>query len=596
MFEGVIDVLVRTLRKYDEAEPAINLLKVLSGSPKIAEIISRTPDAVLLLVTFLGHENEILVVSVKAVLVNLPTSDENIVIMAEANLMKPLVTRLVEGGKESKILMARTLARLEHMPDSSRSLASTRETIKTLTNMTNSEDEEEVDSAILALRNLSTSPAVGVLIADCTGLEVLIRLLTSKRTSAMTKIGASCIVANVLVAVGNRWKPSEDRDADLDHFVETFFVLISSSSTPPAAQSHLLQGLIGLAEGKDTGHAVKEIMIRRNAFSVLIPYFKGKKPDARRNSLKLFTSLARKHGAEAWMAIKISAGTLQLLVELLKAEEVSEPEKVAAARIISHLPEDDPSLTGTLRSYNIVPVLVAYLSSSNQPIQEACVASLVRYTSPETLDLQKKLAEMGVIPLLVTLLDSRRTRVKMSAAQALTNFSRSTAGLVQPVAANKWYQCFKPPPESCKLHAGICSVEGTFCLLMAEAVYPLLNMVAEEDRKVAEAALEALYTLVDNDQWENGCHILNQANGISTILGNLPKCTPRAQDISINMCEKFFRISQYQNSFGPMAQMHIITIAQQAAPRTKDVAGRILRQLDLLQTQSHYWMNSTASK
>lgn len=98
MFEGVVDVLVRTLRKYDEAKPAINLLKVLSASPKIAELISRTPDAVLLLVTFLGHEIENLVVSVKAVLVNLPTTDEHIVIMAEANLMKPLVTRLVEGN------------------------------------------------------------------------------------------------------------------------------------------------------------------------------------------------------------------------------------------------------------------------------------------------------------------------------------------------------------------------------------------------------------------------------------------------------------------------------------------------------------------
>lgn len=106
VFEGVIDVLVRNLRKYDEAEPAINLLKILSGSPKIAEIISRTPDAVLLLVTFLGHENENLVVSVKAVLVNLPTSDENIVIMAEANLMKPLITRLVEGNYTSHSLLA----------------------------------------------------------------------------------------------------------------------------------------------------------------------------------------------------------------------------------------------------------------------------------------------------------------------------------------------------------------------------------------------------------------------------------------------------------------------------------------------------------
>ena len=68
--------------------------------------------------------------------------------------------------------MARTLARLEHMPDGSRSLASSRETIRTLTNMTNSEDEKEVDSAILALKNLSTSPTVGVLIANCAGLEV----------------------------------------------------------------------------------------------------------------------------------------------------------------------------------------------------------------------------------------------------------------------------------------------------------------------------------------------------------------------------------------------------------------------------------------
>lgn len=68
--------------------------------------------------------------------------------------------------------MARTLARLEHMPDSSRSLASSRDAIKTLINMANSEDEEEVDAAILALKNLSTAPTAGVVIADCIGLEV----------------------------------------------------------------------------------------------------------------------------------------------------------------------------------------------------------------------------------------------------------------------------------------------------------------------------------------------------------------------------------------------------------------------------------------
>ena len=70
-------------------------------------------------------------------------------------------------------MMARTLGRLKHMPDSSRSLASTRDTITTLINMTSSDDEEEVDAAVLALKNLSTVPSVGILIADCSGLEVL---------------------------------------------------------------------------------------------------------------------------------------------------------------------------------------------------------------------------------------------------------------------------------------------------------------------------------------------------------------------------------------------------------------------------------------
>lgn len=404
------------------------------------------------------------------------------------------------------------------------------------------------------------------------------------------------ITANVLVAVGNEWKPSADRDADLDHFIETIFVLISSSiTTPPAVQSHLLQGLLGLSDGKDTGHVVKQIMIQRNAFSILLPHFKGKTPEARRDSLKLFSSLARKHGAEAWSAVKITSGTLQLLVEMLKAEDSPEIEKLAAARILSHFPDDDRVLTGTLRAFNIVPLLVNYMTSGNQSMQDASLAALVRFTSPDSLDLQTQLAAMGVIPILVANLDSRRQRVKMSAAKALASFSKSTPRMVKPVAPNIWWQCCKPPLETCALHLGLCSIETTFCLIAADAIHPLLSNVAEDDAKVAEAALEALYTLVDNDQWEQGCHAIHQASGIPIILRNLTKCTPRGQEISINMCEKFFRLSQYQAGFGPMAQMHIITIAQNAAPRTKDVAGRILRQLDLLQTQSHYWVNSTNS-
>jgi hypothetical protein len=423
--------------------------------------------------------------------------------------------------------------------------------------------------------------------------QVLIRLVSTKQTSTnMAKVGASYIVANVLHAVGNEWPPSEDRDADIDNYIEPLFILVSTSTKPPtspAVQSHLLQGLLGLVEGKDTGRVVKGIMMRRNAFSILTSHFRDTRLETRRDALKLFSALSRKHGAEAWSAIKIHSGTLPLLVDMLKAEDkTSEPEKVAAARIIGHLPVEDLALTRTLRDLELVPLLVKYLASPSHAIQEAAMGALVRFTSPESPELQKQLAEMGVIPSCVNLLDSRKHRAKINAAMALANFGRSTPRLVRPVPPTACWQCFAPVPVLCKLHAGACSVESTFCLLAAEAVDPLVAIVAEPpsgpNRKSAEAALEALFALLENDQHcERGCYVIHQAGGISVILQNLPNCTPRAQEISIDMCERFFNIPQFLSSFGATAQMLIISVAQNAAiPRTRGVANRILRQLDLL--------------
>lgn len=68
--------------------------------------------------------------------------------------------------------MAKTLAHLAHMPDTSKRVASTRDSIFTLTNMMNSAKKEEVDSAIAAVKNLSDVTSVCSLIAECSGLEV----------------------------------------------------------------------------------------------------------------------------------------------------------------------------------------------------------------------------------------------------------------------------------------------------------------------------------------------------------------------------------------------------------------------------------------
>lgn len=69
--------------------------------------------------------------------------------------------------------MAKTLARLKHMPESSKILASSQDTITALTNMTKSRDADEVNAAIGALENLSKAPRVGTVISACSGLEVI---------------------------------------------------------------------------------------------------------------------------------------------------------------------------------------------------------------------------------------------------------------------------------------------------------------------------------------------------------------------------------------------------------------------------------------
>lgn len=96
--EGVIDRIVRSLaRQRDEAKEGILLLRVLSAKSKYADMISQAQGAVLLLVTLLSSEEGDVADNVKGILENLPTDDDHVIIMAEANLLTPLVARLVEG-------------------------------------------------------------------------------------------------------------------------------------------------------------------------------------------------------------------------------------------------------------------------------------------------------------------------------------------------------------------------------------------------------------------------------------------------------------------------------------------------------------------
>lgn len=431
-------------------------------------------------------------------------------------------------------------------------------------------------------------------------MQILVRMLTSTRASMKAKVEAATVIANLLGALGDDWPESEDRNADIESYANTFLSFMNPCMSYEV-QGHLLQGLVGLAKGTATGIVAKEKMKGAKAFGTLIPLLRGDVPrEVRYTAVQLFSCLSRGSGAQAWDALKQRQPEgLYLLVEMIKKLDSVERAAIPAMTILADLPRDVAQITSTLDQADLVPVLAKHLATKDAVIEEAAAGALRRFTSATNPELQRKLAQLDVIPKLVSILDTGRPLAKVIAAKALANFSTSTPGLVRPVESPKWFSCLSPTADRCKLHAGICTVKTTFCLLEADAITPLLAVLKEGELKPTEAALVALSTLVDDSSpkstWERGCDIIARADGIPLILKALSKAKPRAQEVAVNMCEKFFRLDKYRDKYGAAAQMHIITVAQKGSPNVRHVAGQILRQLDLLHSQSLYFGQSNTT-
>lgn len=417
-------------------------------------------------------------------------------------------------------------------------------------------------------------------------MQVLVRLLTS-RSSVDAKVFGANVIANMSVALGNDWPQDKDQNTEIGTL--SSIILSNLHCMPARVQVHLLHGLLQLAEAKETSEVAKLKMRALDAFAILIPLFKETTAEnVRLAALQLFASLSKGSGAEAWVALNEKPlETFPLLLQMIMHSGFARKQvAVPALTVLASLPKDNHDITSILVQANIIPALVKYLSS---PLTEGvAAAALCRFTSANNPDLQMKLAHLDVIEKFVNLLDTgSKTNTKVYAARALANFSTSTHKLVLPLQSPNsllWPSCCRPKPEVCEVHGGICTVKSTFCLLEADAIRPLLDVLKGGEPRSSEAALLALNTLVS---LENGCHAIDKAKGVQLIIGVLNKGRPKAQEMAVEMLEKFFTLQKYVDCYGTSAQMGIIHVHQHSANlNARRVAGKILHQLELLHTQS----------
>ncbi|XP_002987443.2 U-box domain-containing protein 43 [Selaginella moellendorffii] len=641
---GIVEQLVFSLtRQKEDLGEAVLVMKILSENPSTAELISHAQGAVVFLVTLLGCEDEDVNSNVTAILENVPSSDENVVIMAEANLMRPLANRLVEGSMESRILMANALAAM-HLPDSSKTSLATEDVLVSLLKMIESFRREENEAALGALQNLTSVPGIAETVLTLHGFRLMEHKLTSVKSVEEIKVGAARILADLSKIAGDAW--SDEDEATMNQLEIYIYEFLQFMGSPTAAgvQSHVLSTLLGLANGKNIGGFTRAKLCEHRALQTLLPLLKNpatstpgsaasKTPamvvEVRRHAMELFCLLSKESSQEASAAMREEPGIIAELVKNLSED----PERTSMLGIIASM-EGNGVVRSALDHHHqdgdkgLLHVVAALVMDASQDAAttEAAVGIVLKFAKLG-VETQKKLAEAGMIERLVQLLEPGRSMLtRRRAARCLAEFSSSSWSLSESRSKQKRrkqdescrsvvYLCLpwlapRGPSRCCRVHGGECTARHTFCLVEADAVVPLVALLkdavkadAADTAGGAAAALAALATLtgvLDEDTADGtseaypagtveGCHAIDKAKGLSAVIAAVSSGGRDAQRYALAIVERLFSHPDYCAQYGPSAQMHVIYAAQTADPKTRRAAGLILRRLELIHSQSNYF-------
>nr|XP_024393019.1 U-box domain-containing protein 43-like isoform X2 [Physcomitrium patens] len=600
---GAIKLVVKSLaRDLGEGRQAVALLRELSKDPEICEKIGKVQGCILLLVTMLNAENPHAVTDAKELLNDLANNDQNVVQMGEANYFGPLTQRLNEGPDMAKILMANALSRMG-LTDQSKAALAAQGAIPPLVSMISIGKLEAKTAALGALKNLSTLPDNRDTMIEAGVIPPLLQLLFSV-TSGMTSLkeNAAATLANLAMA-------STTAEDKIDHHYnilesdKTMVHLLSLLNIEGAViRGHLLRALLGMSSIPNA-REVRTKMRKVGAIQLLLPFCEDTVEDVRIHALKLLKCLSSE-GAGKDIADHLGPSYIRALVKLL-GDSSGDEEKLAAVGIISNLPTTSAQMTDILLQADALAAIVNLLIPSRglksspravrNALSESATGALLRFTSPENPNVtahRQKAADLDAIPRLVTILQTGTPLAKCRAAIALGHFSLSSDSLASidnvPQSCLLW--CRPATPAGCCIHGGPCTVKSTFCLVMAQAVLPLVQALEEQEDGADDAALTALRTLLLNDATlENGVKVIAQAQGIRPIVRLLTVGSVDVKEKAVWMLEKIFRIEEYKVEFGSAAQMPLIDLTQNGSIVTRPLAAKILAHLNILHSQSTYF-------
>uniref|UniRef100_A0A2P2JR89 RING-type E3 ubiquitin transferase n=1 Tax=Rhizophora mucronata TaxID=61149 RepID=A0A2P2JR89_RHIMU len=590
--ENAMESIVRFLgRRVAERKLAVALMLELSKCNLVRERIGKVQGCILLLVTMSTSDDSQAAADAQELLENLSFSDQNIVQMAKANYFKHLLQRLSAGSEDVKMVMASTIAEME-LTDHNKASLLEGGALGPLLHLVSNGDNEMKIVTVKALRNISSLPSNGLRMIGEGAVGPLLKLLF-QHISLSPSLREEVAMIIMHLAMSTTSQESSSTPISLLESDEDIFKLFFLVNLPgPTVQQNILQTFNALCQSPASS-SIKEKLSECSAMQVLVQLCQQVNSSVRANAVKLLSFLV-KDGDKATMLKHVDENCLKTLL-LIMQSSINMEEITSAMGIISYLPEN-PEITQWLLDAGLLNVISNYILNNRQNdshrshLVENAVGALCRFTVPVNLEWQKKVAEADIIPALVWLLDFGTALTKTYAAISLTHLSRSSVQLSQPIPKRKGFWCLSAPAEmGCPIHGGICSVKSSFCLLVADAVGPLVSVLEDPDPGAREASLDALSTLIEGERFQSGGKVLAQTKAIPLMISLLSSSPPGLLEKALNALERIFQLPEFRQKYGPSAHMRLVDLTQRGSSRTRSLSARILAHLNVLHDQSSYF-------
>ncbi|XP_074306591.1 putative U-box domain-containing protein 42 [Silene latifolia] len=616
---SAIPLTVRLLSSsYQPIKHGVLLLLIeLSKSKSLSEKIGCITGGILILIrtTYNRSSDTFASEAANQVLKNMEQFSDNIKIMADNGYLEPLLNNLIEGVEERKLEMVTYLG--EIILENDRKTHVAERTSPVLAEMMQNGDPSTRLAVFKALTQISSHTESGKILVKSGIIGTMVQEMFSSNIFSgpiETFREALAVLTNILesgVELENLMVNSQGKTMISGYILFNIIYMIKSS-TPEDLKMSLIQILYHMAKSTKTAAQVLSAVKESEVSYTLIELLNNPRDEIAISALKLLTLLLSQMGNLLIERLCKTDGLPEGLVQSTSNPVQYTERQALSATFLAKVPHQNVTLNLALVRRNTIPGILQSISQILRSgarhdkyasmYLEGLVGTVVRITAtlyePQMLFVAMDYNFTSVLTELLT--ETSSDEVQRLAATGLEKLSSQSVHLSRKPQKKrkKFLNLFYLPKfllfessrktkiKLCIVHKGVCFGQNTMCLIEAKAVERLLKCLEHENAEVAEAALSAISTLLDDkvDQ-KQSVKMLSEMNAIQQVLKAIRQHKIESLwQKAFWMMERFLTVGGQGSvaivSHDKLFFVTVVTAFHHGDAYTKQMAEKILRYLN----------------